>query len=92
MNDRKNWPRVKNGIDWELDEEATRLLMNDRKDRNVTRHSEKRDWLSPGQMYRRKSREINPTGGVPEKRIVNGLFKRAYNPNTRKTVKRDETS
>lgn len=84
--------KVKYGIDWELEEQAMEILMNDRKSRNVTKHSEKQDWFSYGQMYRRKSREIITTSGVPEKGIVSGMFKRAYNPNMRKSTRNDEMS
>lgn len=74
---------AKQGVDEELDELATEILQEDRRRRGVTKHSEMKDWLSPGQIYRRQSREILPTSGVPDKSYVSGLFHRVYNPNTR---------
>lgn len=72
---------LRSGIDWELEEEATRILKQDRKDRGVTKQSEKRDWLTPVQLEHRLSKEIYTSVGVPDKGLFQGIYRRAYNPN-----------
>lgn len=71
-----------NGTDWELEEEADRLLNESR--RGVTKHSEKKDFFSPGQMQWRKSREVYVTSGIPDESLFLGLARRAYAPGREK--------
>ncbi len=77
--------RTKRGVSWNEENEANRILAEGRK--GVTKHSLKKDYLSPSQIERRKSREVYPVQGFPEKAIVSGLFKRTYNPRKRSNKK-----
>lgn len=74
---------VVSGFDWNLEEIADHILAKGR--RGVFKHSELRDHLSNSQLDLRRSREVYPTQGFPEKNIFNGMYKRAYNPLTRGT-------
>lgn len=74
--------RLRRGIDWQLEDEANRILAEGR--RGITKHSMKKDYLSPSQLSRRKNREVMPTQGFPEKHIVSGMAKRAYAPGREK--------
>lgn len=67
------------GVDPYLEEEADLILAEDR--RRLGRSNESVDWLSPGQLERRREREVYNKNGVPESHLYEGLFKRAYNPN-----------
>lgn len=69
---------LKFGVDFELEEEADRILSEGR--RGVTKHSEMKDYLSPSQLERRRAREITNKNGFPEAGLFQGLAKRAYAP------------
>lgn len=71
--------RLKNGVDFALEEEADRLLAENRKSISVI--SEKRDYLTKDQLQLRAQREITNQTGVCDESIVRGLFRKAYNPN-----------
>ena len=71
---------LKSGIDATLEEEADRLLAEDRRARGVTRHSDMQDYFSEGQLYRRTSREVITSAGVPDASLYCGIFKRTYCP------------
>ena len=73
---------VRRGVAHDLEYEADRILAKGRE--GITKHSMKKDYLSTSQLFRRKSREVFPTSGVPEKHIVQGLFKRRYAPSRKK--------
>lgn len=63
----------------ELDEEADRILADDRRSGPKT-HSALRDYLSHGQMKTRMSREIYVSTGTPDESLYLGIVKRAYSP------------
>lgn len=67
------------GINHQLEEEANRWLAEARK--GVTNHSDKQDYLSEEQLAMRLGREVYNENGVPDKSIISGLYRRAYNPN-----------
>ncbi len=66
------------GPNFALEEEANRLLSESR--RGVTKLSDKTDFLTDEQLALRHSREVYNQNGTPDKGIVSGLYKRAYNP------------
>lgn len=66
------------GTNLDLEEQADRLLADGRA--GVTKLSEKKDYLSPGQLDRRRWREVYNRNGFPEPHLYSGLFNRAYNP------------
>ena len=70
---------LKSGIDWELEEQADRLLADQRRS-TTTKHTEMRDYLSVGQLERRMAREIYTSTGFPEESLYRGITKRAYYP------------
>jgi hypothetical protein len=71
-------PRIKSGVDWELEALADQLLSESRK--GVTKVSEKRDFLTTDQLERRRSREVYNQKGVPEPHLYSGLYRRCWNP------------
>ena len=70
--------RVRNGVDWEKEAAADWILARGRD--GVTKHSEKKNYLSPSQLERRKEKEVLLPSGTPDRDLRPGLFKRAYNP------------
>ena len=70
--------RLKSGVDWELENEADAMLAKSRV--GVTKVSDKKDYLSPDQLERRRAKEVYVEAGVPDPHLYRGLFKRAYNP------------
>lgn len=82
--------RVKSGIDWEIEEQANEILARGRD--GVTKHSQKKDYLSPSQLLRRRQREVQTEQGYPEKSLYQGMFRRAYNPliGQKKNARSDE--
>lgn len=66
------------GTNLELEEMADRILADGRA--GVTKLSEKQDYLSTGQLDRRRQREIYNRNGFPEPHLFSGMFNRAYNP------------
>lgn len=67
------------GVDPYLEEQADRILAEDRKSQNLKDKSET-DYLTEGQMESRRQREVYNKNGFPEGQLYNGLFRRAYNP------------
>lgn len=67
------------GIHPSLEEQANALLSESRK--GITNHSEKQDFLSEEQLIMRYGREVYNENGFPDKSIISGLYRRAYNPN-----------
>lgn len=61
-----------------LELESDRILAEARK--GITAHSEKKDYLSPSQLEWRRSREVYPNSGIPDRAFFSGVFSRAYNP------------
>ena len=70
--------RVRNGVDWEKEAAADWILARGRD--GVTKHSAKKDYLSPSQLERRKEKEVLLPSGTPDRDLRPGIFKRAYNP------------
>lgn len=77
---------VPSGPNFALEEEANRLLADDR--RGVTKLSDKKDILTEEQLLLRKSKEVYNQNGVPDRSLMSGIFKREYNP----TIGRRPTS
>lgn len=73
----------RSGVDWQKEGLADWMLAESRK--GITKHSELRHVLSLSQLELRRSREVYPAQGFPEKNIYSGLYRRAYNPQTRGT-------
>lgn len=68
------------GTDWELEEEADRILADYRREHPIISEEEYLV-LSKGQMDRRSQKEILNKQSYPEAHLYSGLYKRAYNPN-----------
>lgn len=64
-------------MDYSLEEKADELLAQRRREGHPDD-----DYLvlSPGQMDRRRSREIYNRNGFPEAHLFNGLYRRVHNP------------
>lgn len=73
-------PGRTSGIDWDLEEEADRLLADYRRDHPIISEEEYLV-LSKGQMDRRSQKEILNKQAFPEAHLFSGLYRRAYNPN-----------
>lgn len=69
------------GEDWEKEDVANHILAVSR--RGITKHSDLREVLSVSQLDLRRGREVYTTQGFPEKYLFQGLYRRAYNPNSR---------
>ena len=67
------------GTDWDLEEEADRILADYRREHPVISEEEYLV-LSKGQMDRRSHREILNKQSYPEAHLYSGLYKRVYNP------------
>lgn len=61
------------------EEVADATLAADR--RGAITMAERTEYLSREQMALRRSKEVNPTSGIPEGRLRQGLYRRTYNPN-----------
>jgi hypothetical protein len=77
--------RITLGIDIELEDRATGLLMKDRKDRGLkgktaALRAEEYCWLTDWQMEERQLKEVYTTSGTPDPNILEGRVFRAYNP------------
>ena len=70
--------RVRSGVDWEKEAQADYILARGRD--GITKHSLKKNYLSPSQLERRKEKEVLLPSGTPDRDLRPGLFKRAYNP------------
>lgn len=67
------------GVDWELEEEADRILADYRREHPIISEEEYLV-LSKGQMDRRAQKEILNKQSFPEAHLYSGLYRRAYNP------------
>lgn len=76
----------KSGIDYELEELADNLLAQSRRD--DPKGDEGYEFLSAGQLDRRRSREIYNQNGIPEPHLFSGLYRRADNPALRERSRR----
>ncbi len=82
--------RVRSGIDWEKEDAANQILRESRK--GVTKLSDKKFWLTEEQLALRQSREVYNQFGVPDARLVSGLYRRAHNPLAGRRPTRSRTS
>lgn len=71
------------GPDPYLEELADKILADDRRSRGRRKKSEE-TYLTPGQLGRRKFREVYNKNGFPEPHLYSGLFRRAYDPRVNK--------
>lgn len=76
-------PNKSCGTDWELEDEADRILADYRRAHPIISEEEYLV-LSKGQMDRRAQKEILNKQSYPEAHLYSGLYRRAYNPNMRK--------
>lgn len=77
--------RITFGIDIELEDHATGLLLKDRKDRGFKGKAaallaEEYCWLTDWQMEERQFKEVYAANGTPDPNILEGRIFRAYNP------------
>jgi hypothetical protein len=75
------------GIHRLLEDEADRLIKESLK--NVTKHSEKSDILTPWKQMDRYRREVYSRSGVVDPSIRQGMFRRASNPSRPELNSRD---
>lgn len=66
------------GIHPQLEAAANEMIRQSLK--NVTRHSDKSDVLTPWKEKDRRDREVYVESGVPDPSIRRGMFHRAHNP------------
>jgi len=71
---------AKAGVDYTLEERADALLAQSRREHPRSQDEDPYEVLSPGQMDRRRSREIYNKNGFPEPHLFAGLYRRAHNP------------
>lgn len=69
---------VRRGVHAQLEAQADRLIRESLKD--VTKHSEKADILTPWKEQDRRNREVYVESGTPDPSVRRGMFHRAYNP------------
>lgn len=78
--DGRTIPNRSCGTDWDLEEEADRILADYRREHPIISEEEYLV-LSKGQMDRRAQKEILNKQSFPEAHLYSGLYRRAYNPN-----------
>lgn len=69
---------VRRGVYKPLEDEADRWIRESLE--GVTKHSEKKDILTPWKMRSRYKREIYVSSGIADPSVRQGIFHRAYNP------------
>jgi hypothetical protein len=69
---------LRNGVDFSLEEQADHLLADGR--RGANRASDTRDWLTKEQLTLRRQKEVYNSNGIPDGRLVCGIYRRAFNP------------
>lgn len=72
--------KPKNGIDYNLEDYADELLAQNRRENPRSQDQDPYEVLSPGQLDRRRSREIYNRNGFPEAHLFSGIYRRAHNP------------
>lgn len=82
--------RLKSGIDYGLEEMADEMLAQAKRDKVAV--DDDYEVLSPGQLDRRRGREIYNQNGTPEVHLFSGLYRRAYNPRMRDRPQKNEKS
>lgn len=75
----RTFPNRTYGMDWDLEEEADRILADYRR-KNPIISEEEYLVLSKGQMERRSQKEILNKQSYPEAHLYSGIYRRAYNP------------
>jgi hypothetical protein len=66
--------RLRDGVDYFTEEQADDYL---KENRGTTT----RDWLTKEQLALRIAKEVLNENGVPDSRLMSGMYKRVYNPN-----------
>lgn len=69
---------LRRGAHAPLEEAADRLIKESL--RNVTRHADKSDILTPWKEYDRRSHEVMVPSGTPDAAVRSGIFTRVLNP------------
>lgn len=68
---------VRDGVDYGLEERADQFLASGRRE---NRDSDPRDWLTREQLALRRAKETYSPNGMPDSRLVRGIYRRAFNP------------
>ncbi len=71
-------PRLRHGIDHELEDLATQMIAESYADETNPRR--RGDILTPGMYEARLRREVFTADGAPDGAVRQGLFHRVYNP------------
>lgn len=69
--------RLRDGIDYVVEEQADDLLTASRKD---NKRISDRDWLTKEQLALRIQKEVYNENGFPDSSLVSGMYRRAYSP------------
>lgn len=81
---------LRHGIHKPLEDEATKLIMDSLK--GVTSMSAKSDLLTPWKEQDRHRREILVSSGIPDRKIRQGMYHRAWNSRQQHLNSRDGTA
>ncbi len=69
---------MRDGVDYSLEEKADQYLADGR--RGEDRETDPRDWLTREQLALRRAKETYSPNGMPDSRLVRGIYRRAFNP------------
>lgn len=78
--------KLKCGPDWELEEQAAEFLAAARRKEKELGIQVEDNYLTEGQLFRRRYREVYNKNGFPETHFYSGLFRRVYNPAMNKQI------
>lgn len=70
---------LRDGVNFSLEETADQFLADGR--RGDGRYTDPRDWLTREQLALRRQKEVYVTAGLPDSRLVSGIYRRSHNPN-----------
>lgn len=71
--------RLRQG-EWPLAEEQALEILQDERRAGSKAIKDKNDWLTPDQLKLRQDREVLNQNGVPDGRLLQGIYHRSYNP------------
>ena len=66
------------GVLWKWEDAAMLILLNDRRDMESNKTSDRKYWLTDDQLELRWSREVHPSGGMADAHYMQGQYSRAY--------------
>lgn len=82
--------RLKNGVDFSIEQQADRWLAKGRE--GVTALCDKRDYLTKDQLQLRYSKEVFNINGIPDEALFRGVSGRVHNPLAHSRPGRPHTS